>query len=49
MVHGYTLGILAARVLLAGINAATVQAITELRWRTILVVLTDMGTCCGFG
>lgn len=48
VVDGNALGILAARILLAGIDAAAVEAIAELRRRTVLVVLADMGACYGF-
>lgn len=45
MIDGHTLSILATRILLARIDATTVEAIAELvRW-TILVVLADMGAC----
>lgn len=45
VVDGNALGILAARILLAGIDAAAVEAIAELRRWTVLVVLADMGAC----
>lgn len=48
VVDGNALGILAARILLAGIDAAAVEAIAELRRWTVLVVLADMGACYVF-
>lgn len=45
MIDGHTLGILATRILLARIDATTIEAIAELVRRTILIVLADVGAC----
>lgn len=45
VIDGHTLGILATRILLARIDATTIETIAELVRRTILIVLADMGAC----